>query len=177
LWGAVDQSGEVLDVLVQRRRSKRAAKRFFRKLLKALRYSPRTVVTDKLRSYAAAKAEMMPAVAHHCGRRMNNRAENSRISQRGNVNDEWQRFKRMRRAQRFCSVFSAVCNEFRPGPHTLSASNYRALMGRRFAHWNDVVETNSFVTQAESLEGERHQPRLLAIAWQITRSPNNLTMP
>ena len=145
LWRAVDQSGEVLDVLVQRRRSKRAAKRFFRKLLKALRYSPRTVVTDKLRSYAAAKAEMMPGVAHHCGRRMNNRAENSHQPTRQRER-RMQRFKSMRHAQRFCSVFSAVCNQFRPGRHTLSASNYRALMGRRFAQWNDVVETNSFVT-------------------------------
>src|SRR6266446_860934 len=94
------RAGEVLDVLVQRRRSKRAAKRFFRKLLKGLRYSPRTVVTDKLRSYAAAKRDMMPGVAHHCGRRMNNRAENSHQPTRQRER-QMQRFKSMRHAQGF----------------------------------------------------------------------------
>ena len=57
LWRAVDQSGEVLDILVQKRRDTKAAKRFFRKLLKGLRYVPRAIVTDKLASYGAAKAE------------------------------------------------------------------------------------------------------------------------
>ena len=64
LWRAVDQDGEVLDILVQSRRNKRAAKKFFRKLLKVLRYVPRVIVTDKLRSYAAAKAEILPSVQH-----------------------------------------------------------------------------------------------------------------
>src|SRR6202049_4159304 len=64
LWRAVDQDGDVLDILVQSRRDKKAAKKFFRKLLKGLQYVPRTIVTDKLRSYAAAKAEVMPSVAH-----------------------------------------------------------------------------------------------------------------
>ena len=64
LWRAVDQDGEVLDIMVQSRRDKRAAKKFFRKLLKRLRYVPSVIVTDKLRSYNAAKAEVMPSVAH-----------------------------------------------------------------------------------------------------------------
>ena len=68
LWRAVDQSGEVLDILVQKRRDTKAAKRFFRKLLKGLRYVPRSIVTDKLRSYAAAKEELIPSVVHHRGR-------------------------------------------------------------------------------------------------------------
>jgi transposase-like protein len=65
LWRAVDQDGVVLDIMVQSRRDKRAAKKFFRKLLKRLRYVPRAIVTDKLKSYSAAKAEVMPSVAHH----------------------------------------------------------------------------------------------------------------
>src|SRR5882724_10864964 len=77
LWRAVDESGEVLDVLVQKRRDMKAAKRFFRKLLKGHRYVPRAIVTDKLASYAAAKKDLMPSVAHHRGWQMNNRAENS----------------------------------------------------------------------------------------------------
>ena len=64
LWRAVDQDGDVLDIMVQRRRDKKAAKKFFRKLLKGLRYVPRVIVTDKLRSYGAALTEVMPSVEH-----------------------------------------------------------------------------------------------------------------
>jgi putative transposase len=64
LWRAVDQEGNVLDILVQRRRDKRAAKKFLRKLLKGLSYVPRVIVTDKLKSYAAAKRELLPGVDH-----------------------------------------------------------------------------------------------------------------
>jgi putative transposase len=75
LWRAVDQDGDVLDILVQSRRNKKAAKRFFRKLLKGLRYVPRIMVTDKLKSYGAAKREIMPGVEHHQDKGLNNRAE------------------------------------------------------------------------------------------------------
>jgi putative transposase len=64
LWRAVDQDGHVLDILVQRRRDKKAAKKFFRKLLKSLTYVPRVIVTDKLKSYDAAKRELLPGVEH-----------------------------------------------------------------------------------------------------------------
>ena len=64
LWRAVDQDGNVLDILVQSRRSATAAKRFFRKLLKGLRYIARVIVTDKLKSYAAAQREILPSVEH-----------------------------------------------------------------------------------------------------------------
>src|SRR2546425_2801592 len=64
LWRAVDQDGDVLDILVQSHRDKKAAKKFFRKLLTGLRYVPRAIITDKLRSYSAAKAEMLPSVEH-----------------------------------------------------------------------------------------------------------------
>ena len=77
LWRAVDDAGEVLDILVQRRRSALAAKRFFRKLLKGLRMVPCAIVTDRLASYAAAKAVVMPTVSHLRGWRQNNRVENS----------------------------------------------------------------------------------------------------
>jgi len=66
----------VLDILVQSRRDKKAAKRFFRKLLKTLRYVPRLVITDKLRSYNAAIAEVLPGVEHCQDKWQNNRAEN-----------------------------------------------------------------------------------------------------
>ena len=75
LWRAVDQDGNVLDILVQSRRNAKAAKRFFRKLLKGLRYTPRVLVTDKLKSYGAAKREVMPGVEHRQSRYLNNQAE------------------------------------------------------------------------------------------------------
>ena len=77
LWRAVDQDDTVLDILVQSRRNKRAAKKFFRKLLKGLTYVPRVIVTDKLKSYAAAKREILPGVEHRQSRYLNNRCENS----------------------------------------------------------------------------------------------------
>ena len=100
LWRAVDQSGEVLDVLVQKRRDAKAAKRFFRKLLKGHRYLPRAIVTDKLASYAAAKKDLIPGVAHHRGRLLNNRAENSHQPTRARER-AMRRFKSMRQTQRF----------------------------------------------------------------------------
>src|SRR5882762_7718721 len=73
LWRAVDQDGDVLDILVQSRRDKKVAKKFFRKLLKGLRYVPRFIVTDKLRSYLAAKAELLPSIEHWQQKYQNNR--------------------------------------------------------------------------------------------------------
>src|SRR6201994_1507666 len=77
LWRAVDQSGMVLDVLVQSRRDKQAAKRLLRKLLKRQCRAPRVMITDKLGSYSAAKGEVMPSVEHRKHKGLNNRAENS----------------------------------------------------------------------------------------------------
>jgi IS1 family transposase len=75
LWRAVDQDGHVLDILVQSRRNAKAAQRFFRKLLKGLQYVPRMIITDKLKSYAAAKRKILPGVEHRQSRYLNNRAE------------------------------------------------------------------------------------------------------
>src|SRR5262252_3635678 len=77
LWRAVDQDDNVLDILVQSRRNKHAAKKFFRKLLKGLQYVPRVIITDKLKSYGAAKREILPGVEHRQSRYLNNRCENS----------------------------------------------------------------------------------------------------
>ena len=64
LWRAVDQEGYELDILLQSRKNKEAAKRFFRKLLKGLLYVPRVIITDKLPSYGAAKKEILPGMEH-----------------------------------------------------------------------------------------------------------------
>ena len=77
LWRAVGQDGVVLDILVQKRRDGKAAKRFFKRLLKGLRYEPRVIVTDKLKSYGVARRALLANVEHRQSRYLNNRAENS----------------------------------------------------------------------------------------------------
>src|SRR5882762_7705538 len=138
LWRAVDQEGDVLDILVQSRRDKRAAKKFFRKLLKGLRYVPRVIITDKLRSYSAAKADVMPSVEHLQQKYQNNRAENShqptRLRER-----VMRRFKSAGHARRFLSAFGIITSHFRVARHFCTAGVYRALMKHRFAAWKEVV--------------------------------------
>ena len=126
LWRAVDQDGNVLDILVQSRRNAKAAKRFFRKLLKGLRYTPRVLVTDKLKSYGAAKREVMPGVEHRQSRYVNNRAEVSHQPTRRRER-QMQRFKSARHAQRFLSTHSRIHNLFQLRRHRLSATQYSLL--------------------------------------------------
>ncbi len=137
LWRAVDQDGNVLDILVQSRRNKKAAKRFFRKLLKGLRYVPRVIVTDKLQSYSAAKAEVMPGVQHRQHKGLNNRAENSHQPTR--LREKvMRRFKSAGQAQRFLSAFGIISSHFRPRRHLLTAKRYREEMRSRLGTWNEV---------------------------------------
>ena len=81
LWRAVDQDGNLLDILVQSRRNTAAAKQFFRRLLKGSTYVPRVLITDKLASDEAAHKEVMPSVEHRRHKGLNNWAENSHKSQ------------------------------------------------------------------------------------------------
>ena len=104
LWRAVHQHGNVLDVSVQSRRNAKAAKRFFRKLLKGLQYVPRVLVTDKLASYGVAHRQLMASVAHRPSRYLNNRAENSHQPTRRRERT-MKRFKSMQHAQRSCQPF------------------------------------------------------------------------
>ena len=138
LWRAVDQHGNVLDVLVQSRRNAKAAKRFFRKLLKGLRYVPRVLVTDKLASYGVAHRQLMPSVAHRQSRYLNNRAENSHQPTRQRER-AMKRFKSVRHAQRFLSAFSGISAHFRPRRHRLSATQWRTEIDERFAVWREVT--------------------------------------
>jgi putative transposase len=108
LWCVVDQDGDVLDILVQSRRDKKAAKKFFRKLLKELRYVPHVIITDKLKSYSAAKTEAMPSVEHRQEKYQNNRAENSDQSTRLRARRVMRRFKSAGQAQRFLSAFGII---------------------------------------------------------------------
>ena len=140
LWPAVDQDGDVLDILVQSRRDKKAAKKFFRKLLKGLRYVPRVIITDKLKSYSAAKAEVLPSVEHCQQNYQNNRAENSHQSTRLRER-VLRRFKSAGHAQHFLSAFGLINSHFRVGRHFCTADGYREMMKDRFTVWQLGVET------------------------------------
>ena len=111
LWRAVDQDGIVLDILVQSRRDKRAAKRLLRKLLKRQCRAPRVMITDKLASYGAAKREIMPGVEHRQHKGLNNRAENSHQPTRRRER-QMKRFKSAGQAQRFLSAHDQINNLF-----------------------------------------------------------------
>jgi len=138
LWRAVDQDGSVLDILVQPRRDKKAAARFFKKLLRGLRYAQRVVVTDRLASYSAPCAELLPNTAHRRDKGMNNRAENSHQSTRERER-RMRGFKSARHAQRFLSIFGLVGDLFSMGRHLLSAPNYRTALSRRFIEWRSIA--------------------------------------
>src|SRR4051795_5702514 len=138
LWRAVDQSGMVLDVLVQSRRDKRAAKRLLRKLLKRQCRAPRVMITDKLGSYSAATAEVMPSVEHRKHKGLNNRAENSHQPTRRRERQR-KRFKSPGQAQRFLSAHDQINNLFHLRRNHLLARQYRAARTRAFQTWAAVT--------------------------------------
>ncbi len=138
LWRAVDQDGDVIDILVQSRRDRRAAKRFIRKLLKGQGSKPGWLVTDKLRSYRAAHREVMPSVVYSTERYGNNRAEVSHQPTRQRER-QMRRFKSPGQAQRFLSVHGLVRNLFHVGRHLLRAEHHRELRGRSFLIWDAVT--------------------------------------
>jgi putative transposase len=138
LWRAVDQEGNILAILVQRRRDKKAAKTFFRKLLKGLTYMPRVIVTDQLKSYRAAMRELLPGVEPRQHRYLNNRAENSHQPTRQRER-RMQGFKSPGHAQRFLAAHGPITSHFRPRRHLLPAPVYRQEMRQRFQSWREVT--------------------------------------
>jgi putative transposase len=144
LWRAVDQDGHILDILVQRRRDKHAAKKFFRKLQKGLTYVPRVIITDKLASYSAAKRERLPSVEHRQHRYLNNRAENCHQSTRQRERT-MRRFKSAGHAQRFLSAHGPILSHFRPRRHRLCIRDYRQEMARRWHIWREITATEAAV--------------------------------
>jgi len=137
-WRAVDQDGDVIDILVQPRRNRRAAQRFFRKLLKGHGREPRRLVTDKLRSYGAAHRTIMPSVIHDTERYANNRAEVSHQPTRQRER-QMRRFKSVAQAQQFLSVHGVILNLFRVGRQLLRPANHRILRERSFLVWSEVT--------------------------------------
>jgi putative transposase len=142
LWRAVDSEGNVLDVLLQRHRDTKAAKRFFRKLLKKQGFAPRVIVTDKLKSYAAAKKQVLKSVEHRQHKGLNNRAENSHQPTRTRER-RMRKFKSPGQAQRFLSAFEPIRSHFHPKQHQLTAYRYRQQLRQRFQNWREVVGLKS----------------------------------
>src|SRR3954464_11050741 len=138
LWRAVDQTGIVLDVLVQSRRDQRAAKRLLRKLLKRQGRAPRVMITDKLASYSAAKREVMPGVEHRRHKGLNNRAENSHQPARRRER-QMKRFKAAGQAQRFLSTHDQINNLFPLCREHVTATEYRAARSRAFELWAEIT--------------------------------------
>src|SRR5215207_227815 len=138
LWRAVDQTGMVLDVLVQTRRDKRAAKRLLRKLIKRQTRVPRVMITDKLASYGAAKSEVMPSVEHRRHKGLNNRAENSHQPTRRRER-QMKRFKSPGQAQRFLSAHDQINNLFHHRRDHRPAAQYRAARNQAFQTWAEVT--------------------------------------
>jgi putative transposase len=123
---------------VQSRRDKKAAKKFFRELLKGFTYVPRVIITDKLKSYGAAKREMLPSVEHRQHRYLNNRAEHSHQPTRQRER-RMQRFKSPGHAQRFLSAYGPIAQYFRPRRHRFAAPEYRQEMRKRFDPWREIT--------------------------------------
>ena len=138
LYRAIDQDSDVIDILVQKRRDTKAAVRFFRKLLKGQGGGPRRLVTDKLKSYPAARRKVMPDVVHVTDQYANNRVEVSHESTRQRER-YMRRFKSLSQAQRFLSVHGMVQNLFRLGRHLLRARSYRLFRMRAFARWQQAT--------------------------------------
>ncbi|TBE37779.1 IS6 family transposase (plasmid) [Rhizobium leguminosarum] len=138
LWRAVDQDGYVHDEIVQTRRDTKAAKRLLVRLLKKQGLSPKRIITDKLRSYGAAKRDVMPAVEHRSHKGLNNRAENSHVPLRKRER-MMQGFRSVGGLQRFISVFSAVRNLFVAPHQRHSALATHIHRIRAMAQWKAVT--------------------------------------
>jgi putative transposase len=140
-WRAVDQDGNGLDLLVQRRRDTNAAKTFFRKLLKGLRDVPRVIITDTLASDGAATRELFPSVEPRQHRDLNNRAEHSHQLTRHRERT-MRRFKSAGHAQRFLAAYGPIASHFRPRRHQLRARNDREAMIQRVQSWRAITGTS-----------------------------------
>ena len=139
LWRAVDQDGFVLDVLVQSRRDRKAARRLMRKLLRKTARAPRVMITDKLPSYGAARRDMALKVEHRRHKGLNNRAENSHQPTRRRERI-MKRFKSARQAQRFLSIHDQLANLFHlPRPEHQTANARRAHRAKAITAWREIT--------------------------------------
>ncbi len=138
VWRAVDSEGEVLDILVQPRRDRKAALKLMRKLLKKQGVTPATIVTDKLGSYSSALRELGVARRHDTGRWQNNRAENSRQPLRQRER-RMKRFKSPGSAQRVLSTHAAIYNTFYTQRHLISRKTLRQFRAEATEQWRQAA--------------------------------------
>jgi putative transposase len=138
LWCAVAQDGDVINILVQRRRNQKAAERFFHRLLKGQGREPRWLITDKLKSDGAAHRTMMPTVNHSNQVYANNRAE---VSHQPTRQQEYHMrgFSSSTHAQRFLTLYGLTQNLFRLGRHLMQAVHYRLLRTQAFQVWQEAM--------------------------------------
>lgn len=139
LWRAVDQHGNVLDILIQGKRDGKAAARFFKKILKKEGRRPRALITDKLASYRVAHRQMMSATEHRQNKYLNNRCENSHQPTRQRER-AMKGFRSVASAQRFLASFSRISTHFRPPRHRMTVTGHRTEIAARFQVWDQVTE-------------------------------------
>jgi putative transposase len=138
LWRAVDQDGYVLDEIVQTRRNTKAARRLLTRLLRKQGMAPKRMITDKLRSYGAARGQVMPGVEHRSHKGLNNRAENSHLPFRKRERTR-QGFRSIGSLQQFVSIFSAIRNLFVPSRSKRTATQIRTHRLNAMAEWRAVA--------------------------------------
>ena len=141
LWRAVDGEGEVLDVLDQKRRNKRAALKLLRKLLQTQGVPPTKVVTDKLKSYGAALRDFNMKHLHDTTNRLNNRAESSHVPIRRRER-KMQKFKSHKSSQIFLSAYGPIYNLFNTQRHLISRQTLRAYRLISMTEWNLVTSAD-----------------------------------
>ena len=139
LWRAVDQHGNVLDILIQSKRDGAAATRVFRTLLKKQGCRPRVLVTDKLRSYQIAHRRVMSTTEHRQNKYLNNRCENSHQPTRQRER-AMKGFRSVGSAQRFLASFSRISPHFRPPRHRMNATHHRTELAIRIQVWDRVTK-------------------------------------
>ena len=137
LWRAVDHEGEVLESFVTKTRDKAAALKFIKKAMKR-HGKPRTIVTDRLRSYGAAMREIGNADRQQTGRRLNNRAENSHLPIRRRER-AMLRFRQMKTLQKFSAVHAAFNNHFNQDRHLISRDDYKDRRSAALAEWKTLA--------------------------------------
>ena len=137
LWRAVDHEGEVLECLATKRRDRKSALRLMKRLMKR-HGRPRSVVTDRLRSYGAAMREIGNAHLQECGRWQNNRAENSHLPFRRRER-AMQHFRSMGSLQKFVSILASIYNHFNKDRHLTSRKYYKLYRSAALLEWRSLV--------------------------------------
>ncbi len=140
LFRAIDQDGYELDILLQPRRDKKAVIRFFKKVLKGCKYTPRIIITDKLKSYHAPRKVLLPNTEHRTHKRLNNRVENAHQHTRRRER-QMVRFKSAASANQFIAIHGQIRNLFMVGRYKTSSSNRRSNLSKSLHVWDNIAHS------------------------------------